>query len=113
MLTQIKVGLAVGAIVGSTLLGWQVRGWKDDADKLDETNTTIEVHNDAVKEIEEVVREVEVTKIEYRDRIIRVPSPDLSGDCPVDELTELRNQVVEQLDPDLFHRTDPVPTPTS
>lgn len=108
---MIKVYLTIGAIIGSALLGWQARGWKASSEELDRTETTIEVHNEDVKAIEEVVREVEVTKIEYRDRIIRVPSPDLSGDCPVDELTELRNNIYQELDPSLFHRKDPVPTP--
>jgi ribulose bisphosphate carboxylase small subunit len=88
------------------ILGWQAREWKGNSDEKKQIEKTIEVHNEAVEKINEVVREVEVIKVEYRDKIIRLPAVDSAADCPIGDITRLRNQAVQSLDQKLFHGTD-------
>ncbi len=85
---------------------WQVATGREAKKELNVVEEKIDQHNESEVEIGETVRYVEKTKIQYRDRIVHLPPVDVSGPCPIDELTRLRNEAYGAIPAEFFESTD-------
>jgi hypothetical protein len=110
---MIKVYIALALILASASTGWKTRGWYEDSQEKKVIIDKVEKRNEVIAEVDKTVEVV--TKIVYRDRekIIQLPPIDTSIECPIVELTELRNQANGSLDTLLFQSKDEVPSTTN
>ena len=101
---MIKVYLILGAMFLTTILGWTARGWYEDSQEKKVIVDKVEDHNEDTEELAEHSKVIEKERIVYREKIVRVPAADVSGGCPIDELTRVRNEAYGSL-PDMYFQS--------
>jgi hypothetical protein len=105
-LGKIKVVLFVGIVTGAFWAGTEWTKGQIAQEEVEEHTEEVETHNENV--ITQDNHEAAMLKLErdLRKKLTRGPRADVSDDCPVDQLTVMRQSKIDRFNSTLFPVTD-------
>lgn len=103
---KVKLFLLVGAIAGSFWAGTEWTKGQIAQEEVEEHIEEVETHNENVITQEDHETKMLQLERDLRKKLTRLPRHDVSADCPVDQLTVMRNNKIDGFNSTLFPVTD-------
>ena len=103
-MTRILIIIAIisGIFISGIGIGYKLKGGNVAVKVVKQQKVEVKVHNEKVEIIKDYAGEISKLEKQLQKALKSVPRADVSGDCPIDELTGMRNEAIKQFN-NTFH----------